>query len=385
MCSRIFNNRNKNYPTTARNMDWKTQLPTSIFTFKKGLDRIGTGIDDKVKNPLTWTSLYDTTVAMVVSHGVHATSDGMNSEGLVANLLYDCNANYENKHQQPDETYYTLNVLRWAQYVLDTCRSVQEVVNIFDSQARKPSVKVDEKLIKCHKSIVLMGTKVPGSDAEATLHLSVSDAYSESAVIEVENGEFKVYHNYKNSKTAHRIMTNEPDFKTQILLNNYWLWQWASEENKFASKTIPGGPFPADRFQRASFYMNHLSSPDNMEESLAQVRSIAANVSVPIGFNINLKDSPNISPTIWSTVADQINIRYYFCNARTTDIVWVDLHELQNDYEAAKFDVVTLKKDDKGIEMPNEDKNFENFIKKNGSINNLFTKVEEDPFKLLTA
>ena len=35
--------------------------------------------------------------------------------------------------------------------------------------------------------------------------------------------------------------------------------------------------------------------------------------------------------------------------------------------------------------MPNEDKNFENFIKKNGSINNLFTKVEEDPFKLLTA
>ena len=83
-------------------------------------------------------------------------------------------------------------------------------------------------------------------------------------------------------------MTNEPDFKTQILLNNYWLWQWASEENKFASKTIPGGPFPADRFQRASFYMNHLSSPVNMEESLAQVRSIAANVSVPIGFNINL-------------------------------------------------------------------------------------------------
>ena len=43
------------------------------------------------------------------------------------------------------------------------------------------------------------------------------------------------------------------------------------------------------------------------------------------------------------------------------------------------------KKDDKGIELPNEDKNFENFIKKNGSINNLFTKVEEDPFKLLTA
>jgi|TARA_B110000259_G_scaffold149780_1_gene169072 hypothetical protein len=43
------------------------------------------------------------------------------------------------------------------------------------------------------------------------------------------------------------------------------------------------------------------------------------------------------------------------------------------------------KKDDKGIELPNEDKNFENFIKKNGSINDLLKKVEEDPFKLLTA
>jgi hypothetical protein len=160
---------------------------------------------------------------------------------------------------------------------------------------------------------------------------------------------------------------------------------YQTEDTDLVQGAVPGDVRITDQLTEDTDGDGVLDSGDGVIDLKDRTFIGNPNPDFVYGFNINFKDSPNISPTIWSTVADQINIRYYFCNARTTDIVWVDLHELQNDYEAAKFDVVTLKKDDKGIEMPNEDKNFENFIKKNGSINNLFTKVEEDPFKLLTA
>ncbi|WP_298508959.1 hypothetical protein [uncultured Kordia sp.] len=59
MCTRVFNNRDEAYLTTARNMDWKTQLPTSIYTFKSGLKKYA--LDGKESEELTnwhWTSKY---------------------------------------------------------------------------------------------------------------------------------------------------------------------------------------------------------------------------------------------------------------------------------------------------------------------------------------
>ena len=99
MCTRIFNNFNKDYLTTARNMDWATQMPTTIFTFRVSPEdhMIKCGTEDENEHSLIWEAQYSSIVTMVGTEAPYGASDGINSAGLVANLLYDSNASYERK------------------------------------------------------------------------------------------------------------------------------------------------------------------------------------------------------------------------------------------------------------------------------------------------
>lgn len=396
MCTRILNNYNAEFVSTARNMDWVTPLPTQIFTFKKGLAKTGGQASDNCY--INWTSKYDSVVAMVGNEYACASSDGMNSEGLVANVLYDSSAKFPfNGTDNPPsleklqygygENALALDVLRWVQYVLDTCRDVPEVVQAFNGGL------LNEAAIP---EIILVGSNVPGAigNVPASMHLSVSDRMGRSAIIEVGNSQSisietntkevvtedvantavvlevdnKVYQIYQSPE--YRVMTNEPSYPTQILLNQYVRWQW-SDKNNFPSHTLPGGPFPSDRFSRASYYLNHLNHPKDENESLAQSRSIVANACVPIGFSDQSASSahPNIAPTIWSTYSDHRNGDYYFSNAQTPDVCWVKLSELSELPSVAKLVMVT--QDSKNISA-------------SGCINEqLKTGETQDPFCIL--
>ena len=41
MCTRVLNNKDKNYLATARNMDWMEELRTTLYVFDKGLKKEG--------------------------------------------------------------------------------------------------------------------------------------------------------------------------------------------------------------------------------------------------------------------------------------------------------------------------------------------------------
>ena len=307
MCTRIFNNFNPLFLTTARNMDWATEMATSIFAFRIDTNKpvVKTGFSPQNEDSLTWTAKYSSIVTMVGTKKPFGASDGINSTGLVANLLYDSNASYARKN---GSSCKNLDVLRWVQFVLDTCCSVDEVVAKFDENAPE--------------KIQLIGSKVPGSDKPASLHLAVSDSFGESAIIEVYNGK---YHIHESSN--YRVMTNEPSYNKQIELNQFWRWQW-SNENNFPSNTIPGSPFPSDRFAKASYYLNHLYQPVNTSDSLTQSKSVVMNASVPVNFESGLKKHPNIAQTLWTTIASHNELTYYFCNARTIGDIWMDLKQI---------------------------------------------------------
>ncbi|WP_298508962.1 linear amide C-N hydrolase [uncultured Kordia sp.] len=246
----------------------------------------------------------------------YAASDGINSKGLVANVLYDKNADYK---LEGDKTYKPLNVLRWVQYVLDNFETAEDVKDAFENS-----------------EIELVEIDVPGSDSPAALHLSVSDIKGYNTIVEVYEGQYHVHYSKE-----YNVMTNEPNFEIQLHLNQYWLWQW-NENNEFPSHTIPGGPFPSDRFERATYYYQHLESPKNEHESLAQAKSVVANASVPIGMQ-GFKGHPNIAPTIWTTLSDHHQLKYYFCNARTPNIVWIEMKGKLPDTNATKLDLVVEK------------------------------------------
>ena len=320
MCTRVFNNSTNDFLTTARNMDWHSPLVTSLYCFNKGLQKVGS---DKVTNKtLTWESLYSSVVTMIGEEGVLAASEGMNSEGLVANALFDTKASYHSNYASFDKQ---LDVTRWVQYVLDTCQYVSEVVDKFADD--------------CQIKIQLLNQVVPGTKQDALLHLSVSDMYGDSAIIEVENCIFNIYHS-----DNFRVMTNQPDYETQILLNMSARWQW-SEDNPYPTQTIPGGPFPTDRFQRASFYLSNLEEASSMQESIAQTRSIVANASVPLGFKLSNKRF-NSPETQWSSVSDHNHQIYYFYNGRTQDVCYCALNDIKFVENVFKLELIYEEKGD---------------------------------------
>lgn len=89
---------------------------------------------------------------------------------------------------------------------------------------------------------------------------------------------------------------------------------------------LPGTNRSADRFARASFYINAIPKSEDPVVALASVFSVIRNVSVPYG--ITTPDQPNISSTRWRTVADHKRRLYFFESALTPNTFWVDLNKV---------------------------------------------------------
>jgi len=144
-----------------------------------------------------------------------------------------------------------------------------------------------------------------------TGHISVSDPSGDSAIFEYIDGELQIHHG-----EDYTVMTNDPPYRDQLAISTYW-----AEIDGWAM--LPGTVRPADRFARASFFVSASPAFADREEAVAAVFSMVRGISVPLG--IKDPEKPNISTTVWRTVADQDAKRYYFESAFTPNVFWVDL------------------------------------------------------------
>jgi len=282
---------------TARSMDWKVDVATNLYVLPRGIERTGQAGPKSAK----WTARYGSVVA--TGYDV-STTDGMNEKGLVANLLWLV----ESEYPQQRGTKPGLAISLWAQYVLDNFGSVAEAVAALE---REPFAIVTDK--------------VPGEDRQATLHLSLSDATGDSAIIEYIGGRQVIHHDRR-----YQVMTNSPIFDQQLALNAYW-------KSIGGTVMLPGTNRSADRFARASFYINAIPKAEDPVEALASVFSVIRNVSVPFG--ITTPGEPNISSTRWRTVADHKRRLYFFESALTPNTFWVDLNKVDFGGRVLKLDL----------------------------------------------
>jgi choloylglycine hydrolase len=142
-------------------------------------------------------------------------------------------------------------------------------------------------------------------------------------------------------------MTNSPVYDQQLALAAYW-------QQIGGTVMLPGTNRAADRFTRASFYINAIPKTAKATEAVASVFSVIRNCSVPLG--ISTPGQPNISSTIWRTVADHKNQRYYFESTRSPSIFWVDLASMDFKEGAS---VKRLKISDSSIHTGNTADKFE--------------------------
>jgi len=271
---------------TVRSMDWKDDILSNMWIFPRGMERNG----EAGPNSLKWTSKYG---SVILSGYDICTTDGMNEKGLVANLLWLV----ESEYPMFDGTKPGLSVAIWTQYVLDNFQTVADAVDELSKE-----------------NFVVVTSDVPGSNSLATLHLAISDTTGDNAIFEYIKGKLVIHHD-----RSYQVMTNSPTYDKQLALDDYW-------KEIGGTTFLPGTNRAADRFARASFYVNAIPQTDNIREALASMFGVIRNCSVPYG--ISTPDQPNISSTRWRTVADQKNKTYYFESALTPNIFWVDLNGL---------------------------------------------------------
>ena len=156
--------------------------------------------------------------------------------------------------------------------------------------------------------------QVPGEERLATVHLAMSDASGDSAIVEYIAGDQVIHHS-----RDYQVMTNSPIFDKQLAITEYW-------EEIGGGVMLPGTNRAADRFVRASFYINAVPKTADPLVAVAAVFSVVRNASTPYG--IATSDEPNISTTRWRTVIDHTAKRYFFESALSPNTFWVELDNL---------------------------------------------------------
>lgn len=272
---------------TARSMDWKDEIPANLWVFPRGIQHTG----EVGPQSLQWTSKYGSIIS--TSWDI-ATSDGMNENGLVANLLWLGESKYPAFNPKGNQKGLAISL--WAQYFLDNFGTVKEAVDYLKNDP-----------------FVIVSDYIPGTEKFATVHLSLSDATGDNAVFEYIDGKLVVHHD-----PSYTVMTNSPVFDQQLALNAYW-------QGIPGTTMLPGTNRAADRFVRASYYINAIPQTSDTRTAVASIFSVIRNCSVPYG--ISSETEPNISSTRWRSVSDQKNLVYYFETVFTPNTFWVNLKD----------------------------------------------------------
>ena len=285
-CTRVVYQGNKDMVITGRTMDWKEDTRSNIWIFPRGMERNG----EVGKDPMRWKSKYG---SVVTSAYDICSTDGMNEKGLVANLLWLAESSYPQWNGEKP----ALSIAAWVQYMLDNFATVNEAVSGIEKN-----------------TFDVVSDMMPDGTRMATLHLSISDATGDNAIFEYIDGKLNVHHS-----RFYQVMTNSPVFDQQLALDDYW-------KTIGGTTFLPGTNRAADRFVRASFYINAIPKTEDTRTALASVFSVIRNTSVPFG--ISTPDQPNISSTRWRTVSDQKDKVYYYESTLYPNVFWVDFKDV---------------------------------------------------------
>jgi penicillin V acylase-like amidase (Ntn superfamily) len=283
-CSRLLYQTGTGNYIVARSMDWNdATAKTSLWVFPQGMQRDG-GIG---ANPIKWTAKYGSIIATLYDAG---TVDGFNEKGLVGNVLYLAESDYGDpaKTGKP-----TMSIAAWLQYFLDSYATVKEAVEAMQDPP-----------------FTVVAPVLPNG-RPASGHLSISDSSGDSAVFEYLGGKLVIHHG-----PQYRVMTNSPTYDQQLALDTYW-------KLIGGDKFLPGTISAADRFARLSYNLSASPKFKDRDLAVASAFSQIQAISVPLGMND--PEHPNISSTLWRTVADDDAKRYYFESAVFPAVFWVDL------------------------------------------------------------
>lgn len=284
-CSRVNYHGTDSTFVIARCLDWKTPIPTNLYVYPKGIEKVSSDQPGALK----WKSKYGAVYAVGYDGGI---TEGMNEKGLVVNGLFCKGTVYSN----PDtEGRPPMSLAMFVGWLLDLNATTDECVEV----------------LKKH-DFNIGGATFDGGTVSA-LHWGITDASGKSVIVEFDNGEIRIH-----DMGDYWAMTNDPQWPAMTAIIDYW-------GNVGGTNMLPGTVKSPDRCVRANFFAHHVEATDNPDLAVSIARSILVNSCVPYTYLI--QGEPNVSSTQWRSYADIKNRRYFFDIVTNFGIYYIDLNK----------------------------------------------------------
>ncbi|GAM55900.1 choloylglycine hydrolase [Vibrio ishigakensis] len=184
-CTRMLWNTDSEFVIVGRNEDYFSASAPTLVKTPRGIERRGS-VDDNA-NAIEWRTKYGSIAAFANNR---FPMDGMNEKGLTARTLYFDQGEIDQVSTSDDMP--ELDGDHWVSYVLDNFATVDEAV-------------------KALESVKLVAIKGGYSYSASPKHLSIADSTGDSAIVEIQDGEVKIFHGKQ-----YQVMTNPPNMQTQI-------------------------------------------------------------------------------------------------------------------------------------------------------------------------
>ncbi len=297
-CSRVLYKGTDNLYVVGRSLDWKTPIPTNLYVYPRGMQKVSSNLD----NPLKWTSKYGAVYAVGYDGGV---TEGMNEKGLVVSGLF-CKGTVYNDSTSTKP--YTMSLAVFPAWLLDQCATVGEVRTMLENA-----------------QFDIQGATFDGGTVSA-LHWGVTDATGASIIFEFDHGKISIH-----DMGDYQAMTNDPQWPAII---DYW-------DKIGGQHMLPGTVSSPDRCVRANYFAHHVEAVGDADLGVSITRSILVNSCVPYTYLI--QGEPNVSSTQWRTYANVRDRRYYFELVTNPGYYYVDLNTLDLKKGAAVLKLDTSK------------------------------------------
>lgn len=284
-CSRIVYEGDSALYIVGRSLDWKTPIPTNVYVYPAGIEKIG----HEKQGAIKWVSKYGAVYAVSYDGGV---AEGMNEKGLVVNGLFCKGTVYTNESTTANPP---MSLAVFVEWMLDNCASTKEVV----------------KLLR-DTPFSISGATFDGGTV-SSLHWGITDASGESAILEFDNGDMRIYEGRDL-----RAMTNDPQWPQMKAIIDYW-------NGVGGSNMLPGTVRSADRCVRADFFIRNVEAVADAGLGASIALSVMRNVSVPYLYTVN--GEPNVSSTQWVSLSNLRDLRYYFIPVTNSGTWYIDLSE----------------------------------------------------------
>ena len=305
----------------ARTLEFAADLHSNIIVVPRARESVGTAPGNKPG--LRWKSKYGSVGTNAL--GVPAILDGLNEKGLAVGLFYF--PGYA-KYQEVKEEDVGKAIAPWEVpvYLLGSCANVEEAVRAVRS------ICVGEVVQK------EMGYVPP-------CHYIVNDASGRSVVLEYVGGDLKIHDNplgvITNSPTFDWHVTNLRNY-VNLTVNNVPTVDIAGIElPSFGQGSgmlgLPGDFTPPSRFIRAVAFSQAAVPGATAHEGVLQAFHLLNQFDIPKGAARGTDNGKVMADyTLWTSVSDLKNHRYYFRTFDNSRIRMIDLNKMDLDAKQIK-------------------------------------------------